>query len=70
MAGIRALFDELVVEAGGATGAMGCFMVNSVAELVPYDADVTEIAVMYGDSLQRLLTAALIQAASRMLMAA
>jgi len=63
MAGIQTLFDELTAEAGSETGAMGCFMVNSVAELVPYDPDVTDIAVAYSDALQRLLTEALTQGA-------
>ena len=61
--GIRALFDELTASADSGSGAMGCFMVNSVAELVPYDSDVTEIAAAYADTFQRLLTEALTQAA-------
>ena len=61
--GIRALFDELTASADSESGAMGCFMVNSVAELVPYDSDVTEIAAAYADTFQRLLTEALTQAA-------
>jgi TetR/AcrR family transcriptional repressor of nem operon len=63
LAGIQALFDALTVGVGRETGAMGCFMVNAVAELVPYDPDVTEIAVAYSDSLQRLLAEALAQGA-------
>jgi TetR/AcrR family transcriptional regulator, transcriptional repressor for nem operon len=62
-AGIQTLFDELTAGVGSQSGAMGCFMVNSVAELVPYDPDVTEIAAAYSDALQRLLTEALTQAA-------
>jgi TetR/AcrR family transcriptional regulator, transcriptional repressor for nem operon len=56
IAGIQMLFDELIAGAGSETGALGCFMVNSVAELVPYDPDVTEIATTYTDSMQQLLT--------------
>ncbi len=63
MAGIQTLFDALTAEAGSEAGAMGCFMVNSVAELVPYDRDVTEIAAAYSEALQRLLTEALTQGA-------
>jgi TetR/AcrR family transcriptional repressor of nem operon len=54
--GIQKVFDDLIVSAGNETGALGCFMVNSVAELVPYDPDVTEIATAYANSLQQLLT--------------
>src|SRR6185369_11899667 len=42
--GIQKVFDDLIASTGSETGALGCFMVNSVAELVPYDPDVTEIA--------------------------
>ena len=63
MAGIRALLDELTAGVGSQTGAMGCFMVNSIAELVPYDHDVTEIAAAYTATLQRLLAETLTQAA-------
>jgi TetR/AcrR family transcriptional repressor of nem operon len=62
-AGIQKLFDELTAGVGAETGAMGCFMVNSVAELVPYDPDVTAIAATYSTELQRLLTEALTQGA-------
>jgi TetR/AcrR family transcriptional regulator, transcriptional repressor for nem operon len=55
IAGIQAIFDELAAGIGSDSGAMGCFMVNSVAELVPYDPDVTEIAAAYSDTLQRML---------------
>jgi len=51
MAGIQELFDELTAGVGTETGAMGCFMVNSVAELVPYDPDVTGIAAAYSREL-------------------
>ncbi len=36
-------------------------MVNSVAELVPYDPEVTEIAARYSEAIQRLFTKALTQ---------
>ncbi len=62
-AGIQTLFEELTAGVGTETGAMGCFMVNSVAELVPYDPDVTDIATAYGTEMQRLLTEALTQGA-------
>lgn len=65
MVGIRTLFEELTASAGSEAGAMGCFMVNSVAELTPYDPDVTEIAAAYAGEFQRLLTEALTQAASQ-----
>ena len=65
IAGIQKVFDELIAGAGSETGALGCFMVNSVAELVPYDPDVTEIATTYTDSLQRLLTKVLTEARSQ-----
>jgi TetR/AcrR family transcriptional regulator, transcriptional repressor for nem operon len=65
IAGIQTVFDELIAGAGSETGALGCFMVNSVAELVPYDPDVTEIATTYTDSLQRLLTKVLKEARSQ-----
>jgi TetR/AcrR family transcriptional regulator, transcriptional repressor for nem operon len=61
LAGFQILFDELIAGSGTETGALGCFMVNSVAELVPYDPDVTEIAAKYSDALQRLFTKALTQ---------
>ncbi len=38
IAGIQTLFDELIGGVGSDTGALGCFMVNSVAELVPKTA--------------------------------
>ncbi len=65
IAGIQTLFDELIGGVGSDTGALGCFMVNSVAELVPYDPDVTEIATAYSDSIQKLLTTVLTQARSQ-----
>jgi TetR/AcrR family transcriptional regulator, transcriptional repressor for nem operon len=65
IAGIQKVFDDLIAGVGSETGALGCFMVNSVAELVPYDPDVTEIATMYSDSIQKLLVTVLIQARSQ-----
>jgi TetR/AcrR family transcriptional regulator, transcriptional repressor for nem operon len=62
-AGIQALFDEFAAGVGGASGALGCFMVNSVSELAPYDRDVTKIAAEYSAAMQRLLAEALARAA-------
>ena len=64
LGGIQAVFDDLTSSAGTDAGAMGCFMVNSVAELVPYDRDVTKLAVSYNESLQRLFEDALQRAVS------
>ncbi len=44
------------------TGALGCFMVNSVAELVPYDPEVSALATAYSDALRGLLAQALSRA--------
>lgn len=65
IAGIQLVFDDLVASVGNEIGRLGCFMVNSVAELVPYDPDVTAISTSYADSLQELLTAVLKQARSQ-----
>ena len=65
--GIQKVFDDLIAGVGRETGALGCFMVNSVAELVPYDPDVTEIATKYADSLQQLFTTVLTEARSQKL---
>ncbi|HXQ36275.1 MAG TPA: helix-turn-helix domain-containing protein [Anaerolineales bacterium] len=65
MAGIQKVFDDLIAGVGSETGALGCFMVNSVAELVPYDPDVTAIATTYADSLQQLFTTVLKAARSQ-----
>ncbi len=59
LAGIRAILDEMTAGVSTESGSMGCFMVNSVAELVPYDPDVTGIAAAYTNSFQRLLTESL-----------
>jgi len=63
--GIQKVFDDLIAGVGSEKGALGCFMVNSVAELVPYDPDVTEIATTYSESIQKLFVAALTQAKSQ-----
>ena len=55
LVGIQTLLDDLAAGVGKDAGAMGCFMVNSVAELVPYDSDVTKIAAAYSNSIQKLL---------------
>jgi TetR/AcrR family transcriptional repressor of nem operon len=65
IAGIQKVFEDLIAGAGSETGALGCFMVNSVAELVPYDPDVNKIATTYADVLQRLFTTVLTQARSQ-----
>jgi TetR/AcrR family transcriptional repressor of nem operon len=57
-ASIQTIFEGLILGVGTETGAMGCFMVNSVAELVPYDPDVTRIATAYSETLQRMFTEA------------
>jgi TetR/AcrR family transcriptional repressor of nem operon len=59
IAGIQKIFDDLIASTGNESGALGCFMVNSVAELVPYDPDVAQIAASYAASLQGLLTTVL-----------
>lgn len=61
LAGIEAVFADLLAGVGEEPGRMGCFMVNSVAELVPYDRDVSEIATAYNTAIQRLLSGALAQ---------
>ena len=65
IAGIQKVFDDIIASVGSETGALGCFMVNSVAELVPYDPDVTEIARTYSESIQKLFVAVLTQAKSQ-----
>ena len=62
--GIQAILEDLIEGIGQERGSLGCFMVNSVAELVPYDEDVTGIATKYADSLQQLFTTVLKQARS------
>jgi TetR/AcrR family transcriptional repressor of nem operon len=59
LAGIQALFDDLIAAVDNPSGALGCFMVNSIAELVPYDPEVSALATAYSDSLQGLLAKAL-----------
>jgi len=58
-AGVQALFDEFAAGVGVDSGARGCFMVNSVAELAPYDTEVTRLAAAYNAAMQRLLSDAL-----------
>ena len=65
IAGIQTIFDGFIADVGSDAGAMGCFMVNSVAELAPYDADVTEIAAAYTETMQRLLAEKLAHTASQ-----
>src|SRR5712692_926191 len=59
LAGIQALFDDMIAGVDNPVGALGCFMVNSVAELVPYDPEVSALATAYSASLQGLLAQAL-----------
>jgi TetR/AcrR family transcriptional repressor of nem operon len=68
IAGIRTLFDELAAGAGSERSSMGCFMINSIAELVPYDPDVTAIATSYSQAFQRLLADTVMQAAAQNLL--
>jgi len=65
IAGMQKVFDDIIASIDSETGALGCFMVNSVAELVPYDPDVTEIATTYSESIQKLFAAVLTQAKSQ-----
>ena len=67
---LQTLFDELIILVGTKKGDLGCFMVNSIAELVPYDSDVAEIAAAYSHTLQRLFTDALTRAAEQDLVTA
>ena len=62
LTGIQAIFDGLIDGIGKEPGSLGCFMVNSVAELVPYDLDVTKLAEEFADGLQQLLKTALTEA--------
>src|SRR5258706_5010978 len=62
LAGIQALLDDLLAGVDNPSGALGCFMVNSVAELVPYDPAVTALATAYSAALQGLLAQALTRA--------
>jgi len=58
-AGIQALLDDMLTGVDSPSGALGCFMVNSIAELVPYDREVTALATAYSESLRGLLARAL-----------
>ena len=62
IAGIQAIFEGLIDGIGQEPGSLGCFMVNSVAELVPYDPDVTKLATEFADGFQQLLQTALTEA--------
>ena len=62
IAGIKAVLDGLIDGIGQEPGSLGCFMVNSVAELVPYDPDVSKLATEFAASLQQLLKTTLIEA--------
>jgi len=64
-AGVQTLFDELAAGAGGPSGALGCFMVNSVAELAPHDPQVRALAASYNAAMQQLLAAALARSGAR-----
>jgi TetR/AcrR family transcriptional repressor of nem operon len=55
-AALKKVFDDLAAGAESDTGTMGCFMVNSVAELVPYDADVAKLATAYNLEMTGLLS--------------
>lgn len=59
--GIASLFADVAAGVSSESSTRGCFMVNAVAELVPFDAEVTAIAVAYSDALQQLLVDALRQ---------
>ncbi|HEX2619327.1 MAG TPA: TetR/AcrR family transcriptional regulator [Phototrophicaceae bacterium] len=61
--GIHSIFDQLTAGVDHVSGEMGCFMVNSIAELAPHDPEVTEIASAYATTFQKLLTEALTQGA-------
>lgn len=62
IAGIYRILDELTTGVGTEAGAMGCFMVNSIAELAPYDTDVTDLATSYSHTFQGLLAQSLTRA--------
>lgn len=65
IAGIRAIFDRLIDGVGQGPGRVGCFMVNSIAELVPYDPDVTKLVEEFADGYQQLLKMALTEASAQ-----
>ena len=58
LAGMQALFDDVLAGVDNPSGALGCFMLNSVAELVPYDPEVSALAGAYSESMQGLLAQA------------
>ncbi len=63
MADLQTLFDELTTAEDSGFGALGCFMVNSVADLAPHEREVAAIAAAYNAAMQRLLAEALTRAA-------
>src|SRR5258708_16894608 len=63
MADLQTLFDELATAEDSGFGALGCFMVNSVADLAPHEREVAAIAAAYNAAMQRLLAEALTRAA-------
>jgi len=60
--GIQAIFEDLMAGIDQERASLGCFMVNSIAELVPYDLEATKVATEYTDSVQRLLKSTLAEA--------
>lgn len=64
LAAVQTLLDEFIAGIGSEAAGLGCFMVNSVAELVPYDAEVTELAQQYTATVQGLVADALAHAAA------
>ena len=63
--GIQAIFEDLMAGIDQERGSLGCFMVNSIAELVPYDPEVTKVATEYANSVQQLLKSALAEASAQ-----
>jgi TetR/AcrR family transcriptional repressor of nem operon len=55
VAAVKMIMADLLASANTAQGAKGCFMVNSVAELAPFDPEVTQIAAEYATAVQSLL---------------
>jgi TetR/AcrR family transcriptional repressor of nem operon len=63
--GMQAIFEDMMAGIDQERASLGCFMVNSIAELVPYDQEVTKLATEYADSVQRLLKSALAEATAQ-----
>lgn len=59
---VQAIFDDLIAKASTSRGLQGCFMANSVAELTPYDQEVTDIAADYNRNMQQLFAQAFARA--------